>query len=131
MMKTGKSPKAAVAIGSRITLEVRYKGSFNVKWYLNGKEILNSSKSKHFELISIGNTHGLKALKIRNFKKEIAGEYKIRLNTTGCVYMKSIQVEVESEYHRPRSLFTLYSVFAIFEKFICSCILLVLHHKQC
>ena len=103
--ETGKSPKAAIALGSGITLEVSFKGSFDVRWYLNGKEILNSSKPRHFQLINTGITHGLKALKIKNFKKELAGEYKIRLNTTGCVYVKSIKVEVESEYHRPRSIF--------------------------
>ena len=100
VIKPLKNQKAVVATGGEITLEVRYKGTPSVKWYLNGKEIPTNSKSKHFEFVNVGITHRIVGpiLKIKNFKKAIAGVYKIKLSNAGCVYSKSITVEVAGKY---------------------------------
>ena len=102
MIKPSRGQKASVPLGGEVTLEVRYKGNPKVKWYLNGKPLPLALKSKHFEFVNIGITHTIigPILKIKNFKKELAGEYKIVIKKSGCTFSKSIKVEVDSELKR-------------------------------
>ena len=99
MIRPFKQQHAKVPLGGEITLEVRYKGNPKARWYLNGKEILATTKSKHFEFVNVGISHKVAGpvLKIKQFKKEVAGLYKIVINNAGCTYSKSINVQLESK----------------------------------
>ena len=100
MIKPLNGKKVKVAPGKETTLEVRYKGNPEVRWYIKGKQIPRSSKSRHFEFIKGG--PGLDQigpiLKVKNFKKGLAGIYKVKINNAGCVNSKTIKVELDSRY---------------------------------
>lgn len=99
VIKPLNGKKVKVAAGKETILEVRYKGNPEVRWYIRGKQIPRSSKSRHFEFIKGG--PGLDqigpVLKIKNFKKKLAGLYKVTINNAGCVNRKTIKVEYDSK----------------------------------
>ena len=99
MIQPLNSKKASVRVGGETILEVRYKGSPEVRWHVNGKEIPANTKSTHFEFMNDGTSSNMVGpkLKIKNFKNAIAGEYKITINKGGCTNSKSIKVEIDSE----------------------------------
>ena len=102
LIKPKKGQKISIPLGSGATLEVRYTGNPKVKWYFNGKEIPMTAKSKHFEFVDVGISFPMfgPILKIKNFKKELAGDYKVEIQKSGCAYSKIIKVEVDSELKR-------------------------------
>ncbi|XP_065060835.1 uncharacterized protein LOC135688061 [Rhopilema esculentum] len=95
------SQKVQVPASGTTKLEVRYKGHPAIRWYVNGKEIPTSSQSPHYEFVKGG--PGLNQigpiLKIKNFKKELAGDYKVTINKDGCVNSKTITVALDKSFN--------------------------------
>eukprot|EP00794_Sanderia_malayensis_P015184 gene15184-16746_t len=106
VIKPLKNQKVKVVVGGETTLQVRYNGQPQVRWYLNAKRIPMTTKSKHFEFVKGGASFNQigQILKIKDFKKPLAGTYKVVIDKTGCINTKIIKVELDTTFSLQRSI---------------------------